>query len=104
MEASCYGAQLANRVGKYEPAGEILFRQQERWAANGQWMKPCAQVSRPADARKVRALAKDPAILAEVQAGHGNCSQTKWTSHPHHPDPPAAAYPSTARPPPPATI
>ncbi len=66
MEAACY-ALAANRVGKYEQAGDILFRQQDVWAANGKVDETVCSILSPADAKKVRALAKDPAILAEVQ-------------------------------------
>jgi protein-disulfide isomerase len=66
MEAACY-ALAANRVGKYEQAGEILFRQQSVWSANGKVDETVCSILSPADAKKVRALAKDPAILAEVQ-------------------------------------
>jgi protein-disulfide isomerase len=34
MEAACY-ACAASRVGKYEQACEVLFRNQDTWAANG---------------------------------------------------------------------
>src|SRR5260370_28827276 len=65
MEAACY-ACAANRVGKYEQACEILFRQQSVWAANGKADETVCSILSPADAKKVRPLAKDPAILAEV--------------------------------------
>jgi protein-disulfide isomerase len=66
MEAACY-ALAANRVGKYEQAGEILFRQQGVWSANGKVDETVCSILSPADAKKVRALAKDPAIAAELQ-------------------------------------
>jgi len=66
MEAACY-ACAANRVGKYEQACEILFRQQSVWSANGKVDETVCSILSPADAKKVRALAKDPAIAAEVQ-------------------------------------
>jgi len=73
MEAACY-ACAAHHVGKYEQACEILFRDQAIWSANGKIDETVCSILSPADAKKVRALAKDPAIAAEVredmQEGH----------------------------------
>jgi protein-disulfide isomerase len=73
MEAACY-ASAANRVGKYEQVAEVLFRQQQNWAATGNVDETACSVLTTDEAKKVRALAKDPAIVAEVQsdiqAGH----------------------------------
>jgi len=66
MQAACY-ACAANRVGKYEQACEVLFRQQDTWAANGKVDETVCSILSPADARKVRALAKAPEIVAEVE-------------------------------------
>ncbi len=66
MEAACY-ACAASRVGKYEQVCDVLFHQQETWAANGKVDETVCSVLTPAEAKKVRALAKDPAIVAEVQ-------------------------------------
>jgi protein-disulfide isomerase len=66
MEAAFY-ASAANRVGKYEQACEILFRDQAIWSANGKIDETVCSILSPADAKKVRVLAKDPAIAAEVQ-------------------------------------
>ena len=66
MEAACY-ACAANRVGKYEQACDVLFRQQDTWAASGKVDETVCSVLTPAEAKKVRALAKDPEILAEVK-------------------------------------
>jgi protein-disulfide isomerase len=80
MEAACY-ACAASRVGKYEQVCDVLFRQQETWAANGKVDETVCNILTPAEAKKVRALAKDPAIVAEVkqdiQAGQSaNINQT----------------------------
>jgi protein-disulfide isomerase len=80
MEAACY-ACAASRVGKYEQVCELLFRRQEAWATDGKVDETVCSILTPAEARKVRALAKDPAVLAEVnqdiQAGHSaQVSQT----------------------------
>jgi len=73
MEAACY-ANAAERVGKYEQVSDVLFREQEKWAATGNVDQTVCSVLTPEEARKVRALAKDPSIIAEVeadvQAGH----------------------------------
>ena len=66
MEAACY-ACAASRVGKYEQVCDVLFHQQQTWAINGKVDETVCSVLTPAEAKKVRALAKDPAITAEVQ-------------------------------------
>ena|SRR5580658_2144809 len=66
MEAACY-ACAASRVGKYEQVCDVLFHQQETWANNGKVDETVCSVLTPAEAKKVRALAKDPAIVAEVR-------------------------------------
>jgi protein-disulfide isomerase len=66
MEAACY-ACAASRVGKYDQVCDVLFRQQEAWAATGKVDETVCSILTPADAKKVRALAKDPAIVAEVK-------------------------------------
>ena len=66
MEAACY-ACAASRVGKYEQVCDVLFRQQETWAANGKVDETVCGILTPAEAKKVRALAKDPAIAAEIK-------------------------------------
>ena len=66
VEAACY-ASAANHVGKYEQAAEILFRDQEQWANSGKVDETVCRILTPEEAKKVRALAKDPSILAEVQ-------------------------------------
>jgi protein-disulfide isomerase len=73
MEAACY-ACAASRVGKYEQVCDVLFRKQDAWATDGKVDETVCSVLTPAEAKKVRALAKDPAIAAEVaqdiQTGH----------------------------------
>jgi len=66
MEAACY-AVAASRVGKYEQAGDVLFRTQESWAASGNVDQTVCSILTPMEAKKVRALAKDPAVIADVQ-------------------------------------
>jgi predicted DsbA family dithiol-disulfide isomerase len=44
-----------------------LFHSQEIWAANGKVDETVCSILTSAEAKKVRALVKDPAIAAEVQ-------------------------------------
>jgi protein-disulfide isomerase len=64
--AACY-ACAAERVGKYGEVGDILFKKQQEWEKDGKVEEAACSVLTPAEAAKVRALAKDPAIVAEVQ-------------------------------------
>jgi protein-disulfide isomerase len=66
LEAARY-ACAANRVGKYEQAGDVLFRTQDSWAASGKVDETVCSILTPAEAKKVRALVNDPAVLTEVQ-------------------------------------
>lgn len=66
MQAAYY-ACAANRVGKWERVCDVLFRQQQNWSANGKVDETVCSVLMPEEAKKVRALAKDPSIVAEVQ-------------------------------------
>ena len=66
MEAACY-ACAASRIGRYDQVSDVLFRRQESWAASGKVDETVASILSPAEAKKVRALAKDPAVVAEVQ-------------------------------------
>ena len=68
MQAASY-ACAARRIGKYDQVTDVLFRQQESWAASGKVADTVSSVLTPDEARKVRALAQDPSVVAEVQAG-----------------------------------
>jgi protein-disulfide isomerase len=65
-QAACY-ACAADRVGKYEQVCEVLFKKQDQWEKTGKVDETVCSVLTPAEAAKVRALAKDPAVMAEVQ-------------------------------------
>lgn len=80
MEAACY-ACAASRIGKYEQVCDVLFRQQESWAASGKVDETVCSVLSRDEARKVRALAKDPAIAAEVKQDmdNGHTAQVNQT-------------------------
>jgi len=64
-EAACY-ACAAGRIGKYEAACDVLFRRQDAWAADGKVGDAVCSVLSPSEARQVRALVKDPQIVASV--------------------------------------
>jgi protein-disulfide isomerase len=66
MRAACY-ACAANRVGKYEQVGDVLFREQQSWSASGKVDETVSSVLTSEEAKKVRALARDPSIAAEVR-------------------------------------
>jgi len=66
MEAACY-ACAASRIGRYDQVADALFRHQESWAASGKVDETVCSILSPAEAKKVRELARDPSILAEVQ-------------------------------------
>src|SRR5579864_4386609 len=64
--AACL-ANASRQVKKYEEVCAALFRQQAVWSANGNIEAAVATVLTPAELTKVRALAKDPKIAAEVE-------------------------------------
>lgn len=66
-EAACY-ACAASRVGKYSQVADALFASQDSWSQDGKVEEAVSKVLPAADAKKVRALAKSPEILAEVES------------------------------------
>jgi protein-disulfide isomerase len=64
--AACY-ACAAERIGKYQEVCDVLFRKQESWSVTGKVDETVCSVLTPAEAAKVRALAKDPVILAQIE-------------------------------------
>ncbi len=64
-EAACY-ASAAEKLGKYIEVGDRLFRTQETWAQDGNVAAAACSVLDANDAKKLRALAVDPHIAAEV--------------------------------------
>ncbi len=65
-EAAGY-ATAAARLGKYEQVADALFLKQVAWSASGKVWDTVANVLTPSEAKKVQLLAKDPAVLSEVQ-------------------------------------
>ena len=60
-------AVAAARIGKYQTVSDALFRNQQAWSVNGKVWETVAGVLTPEEQKRVQALAKDPAVLAEVQ-------------------------------------
>jgi protein-disulfide isomerase len=65
-EAANY-ATAAARIGKYQQVTDAIFQNQESWGMTGKVWDVVAKVLTPADQKKVQTLAKDPAVLAEVE-------------------------------------
>ena len=60
-------AVAAARIGKYQAVSDALFRSQQVWSVSGKVWETVAAVLTPEEQKKVQALAKDPAVLADVQ-------------------------------------
>ena len=60
-------ATAAAAIGKYQQVADALFLNQVSWSTSGKVWETVAGVLTPAEQKKVQALAKDPAILAQVQ-------------------------------------
>jgi protein-disulfide isomerase len=65
-EAAQYAVAAAS-VGKYSQVADVLFLNQASWGTSGKVWETVASVLTPAEQKKVQALAKDPATLAQVQ-------------------------------------
>jgi protein-disulfide isomerase len=64
-EAAAYACAAA-RVGKYEQVADALFQNQPSWSNDGKVFETVAAALTPAEQKRVQALAKDPAVLSEV--------------------------------------
>jgi protein-disulfide isomerase len=64
-EAAAYACAAA-RVGKYEQVADVLFRNQPSWSNDGKVFETVAAALTPAEQKRVQALARDPAVLSEV--------------------------------------
>src|SRR5918999_854848 len=60
-------AAAADRVGKYDVVADALFRQQETWSKGGNVDEVVDAVLTPDEQKKLREIAKDPAILANIE-------------------------------------
>ncbi len=74
-------ACAAERIGKYEQVANALYANQAAWSVDGKVDETACRVLTAAEAKKVRALIKDPGVAAEIQndidLGHkANLNQT----------------------------
>jgi protein-disulfide isomerase len=60
-------AAAADRLGKYDEVADALFRQQESWSQSGNVDAAIDAVLTPDERKKLREIAKDPAILAGIE-------------------------------------
>jgi protein-disulfide isomerase len=60
-------AAAADRLGKYDPVADALFSQQESWSKSGNVDAVVDSVLTPEEQKKLRELAKDPAIIANIE-------------------------------------
>ncbi|HYW44902.1 MAG TPA: thioredoxin domain-containing protein [Bryobacteraceae bacterium] len=65
-EAANY-ATAAAHIGKYQQVADALFKNQAAWVANGKVWDTVAAVLTPAEQKKVLELAKEQAVVGEVQ-------------------------------------
>jgi protein-disulfide isomerase len=80
-EAACI-ACAAGRLGKREIVADELYRTQKEWSATGQIDPIVQKVLGPADFKKVKALAKDPSVSAQVDADIALGKQNHLTQTP----------------------
>ena len=60
-------AAAADRLGKYDAVADALFRHQESWSKSGNVDAVVDGVLTPDEQKTLRELAKDPAILANIE-------------------------------------
>jgi protein-disulfide isomerase len=60
-------AAAADRLGKYDEVADVLFLQQETWSKAGGVDAVVDSVLTPEERKKLREIAKDPAILANIE-------------------------------------
>jgi protein-disulfide isomerase len=60
-------ASAADRLGKFDEVSEVLFRQQESWSVSGKVDEAVDTVLTPDERKRIREIAKDPAIEAAIQ-------------------------------------
>jgi protein-disulfide isomerase len=60
-------AAAADRLGKYDEVVDVLFRHQETWSKAGGVDAVVDSVLTPEERKKLREIAKDPAILASIE-------------------------------------
>ena len=60
-------AAAADRLGKFDAVADALFHQQESWEQSGNVDAVVDSVLTPEERKKLREIAKDPAILANIE-------------------------------------
>jgi protein-disulfide isomerase len=60
-------AAAADRLGKYDAVADALFLQQDTWSKTGNVDAVVDSVLTPAEQKKLREIAKDPAIAAGIE-------------------------------------
>src|SRR5688572_28675951 len=60
-------AAAADQLGRYDEVADALFRQQESWSQSGNVDAVVDSVLTPEERKKLREIAKDPAILAGIE-------------------------------------
>ena len=60
-------AAAADKLGKYDAVADALFLQQDTWSKNGSVDAVVDGVLTPEERKKLRELAKDPAIAANIE-------------------------------------
>lgn len=60
-------AAAADRLGKFDEVADALFRQQDSWAQSGNVDAAVDSVLTPEERKKLREIAKDPAILSGIE-------------------------------------
>jgi protein-disulfide isomerase len=60
-------AAAADRLGKYDAVADALFRQQESWSKSGNVDAVVDSVLTPDERKQLREIAKDPAIVANIE-------------------------------------
>ena len=60
-------AAAADRLGKFDEVADALFRQQDSWGQSGNVDAAVDSVLTPEERKKLREIAKDPAILSGIE-------------------------------------
>jgi protein-disulfide isomerase len=63
-------ATAAARIAKYQAVADALFKNQQAWAESGKVWETVATALTPAEQAKVKALASDAGVIAEVETDY----------------------------------
>lgn len=75
-------AAAADRIGKFDQVSEALFRQQDSWSNTGKVDEAVDSVLTPDERKRIREIAKDPAIAAAIDRDLELGRKMKVTSTP----------------------